>query len=217
MLVFFATSKYGKRAKNTATYHEVEKKEFALENIHVIVCESGNVNIKPDDRDYIKIAYYEMQGETENIARDADAIYRVSNDTLYCHNDGIHASVDIYCQKVSSLIAKNKSEISLRDVNFDRLTAEIDHARLNIRDNGDIKRGAVSISANEAHIDFYGLSVDTLHIQANKSNISLYGQLQIHLVSAKLENETTLSNHYGRGTNKIEIEKDSTSRCNMYN
>jgi hypothetical protein len=218
-VALFLSFKFGKEVNNPYVLKEGAKKEFALENIHVIVCESGNVNVMPDDRDYLKITYYEMGGEGENTAQnqDADAIYRVGNDTLYFHNGGINASVWLYCRNVSSIIAKNESQIYLQGANFDRLSADVDHARLEIHDKVETERGSVSIRADNATINLDNLHVEALHVEANHSRIDLYGQSKIHLFSAKLENETTLQNNRGSGTDRFEVEKDSTSKFENYN
>jgi hypothetical protein len=112
---------------------------------------------------------------------------RISNDTLYVSEKTAANSITINCTQLSSLVVRNNGKTHINNLHLDSL----------------------SILAENAHVWMENSDIGTIHIQANNSNIQLY-LAKINHISAQLENKTILSCY--EDINKLEIEKDSTSK-----
>ena len=178
--------------ENVGRAFESIQKDYPLDSINVIVAEPEVlINIHPFDKNVLVINYLKGEEEPENL-------YRVSNDTLFVleivHSKEMRMRMDIgvYVNHLSSVVAKNKANVSIYDFTSDKL----------------------EIHANQAYVNIQNSSIEEAIIQADNSNVSMFST-NVNFVIAKLENE---SNLYGdsKSISKMDLERDQNSKINFY-
>ena len=178
-------------AKGHGNNSNFTQKEYSLDGISVIVAEQEVYTyIRASDKNSL-IAHY-----PKNEKRPKNA-YRVSNDTLFVmkvvyQNEKMNPAIGVYVSHLSSLVAKDKANIQVRDFTFDKL----------------------EINAEQAHVNFQNSSIEEAIIRANQSEILMYST-KATVVSGKLENNSKLRGD-SKGINKIDLEKDENSQINLY-
>ena len=164
--------------------------EYLLDSINVIVAEQeASINIRSSDKNSLSIDY--PKGEKE-----PDVLFRISNDTLFVPKVGSpnETYVNIHIKSLSSIVVKNKNSIRINSFSSDKLEIDAEQANINISD----------------------ALIDEIVIQAIHSNISIYSTTETASVSAKLERESNLRINSAKNISKVNIEKDESSRCNLY-
>ena len=163
-----------------------EKREYSLEDFSVIVTES-NVFFHSSENN--SLAFFLLPEDHEKVKNS----FRVSNDTLFIFPiAGIeHINLNVYGNRLSAVIAKNNSRVSINRFNSETLSVDVQHATFTL-DNSDIRE---------------------LNVLGDKANIRVYSN-KVESLSAQLKNESSLD--ISRNANKVDIEKDETSRYSFY-
>ena len=165
-----------------------EKKEYSLEDFSVIVTES-NLRVHFNSSENNSLSFY--------FPRDREVSekpFRISNDTLFLYPVAgfeLHHTLWVSGNNLSAVIAKGTDHISIGHFNSEALSVDAQQATFSI-DNSNIRE---------------------LNVFGDKADIRLYSS-KIEFLSARLKNESSLDIH--RNANKVDIEKDETSRYSLY-
>ena len=165
-----------------------EQKECPLEDFSVIVVES-NLRVHFNSSENNSLSFYLPKGQEVS-----EKPFRISNDTLFIYpilGFELHHTLQLSGNRLSTVIAKNNSRVSIRHFNSETLSVDIQQANFSL-DDSDVRK---------------------LNIQGDKAEVWIHST-KIDLLSARLKNESSLNVH--GNVNKIDIEKDETSRYSLY-
>ena len=176
------------RENDPYDYPNSEKKEYSLGDFSVIVVESAiNIEFKSSENNSLSFPFPKDKEMNEKP-------FRMNNDTLVIYpvpGFELHHSLRVSGSKLSTIIAKNSSHIRVDRINSEMFSVDVQQTTFTL-DNSEIRE---------------------LNIQGDRSRIRIYSN-KVDSLSARLKNESFLDIY--KNINKINIEKDETSRYSLY-
>ena len=166
---------------------QFDKKEYSLEDFSTIVVEP-NLHVEFNSSENNSLSFYFPKGQEVN-----EKPFRIINDTLFvCHIADFNSlNLKVSGSELSTIVAKSNSRVRLNHFNSKTLSVDIQQANFTL-DNSEI--GKLNILGNKAEILAYSNKIESL--------------------SARLKNGASLD--IKRNVNKVDIEKDETSRYFLY-
>jgi len=165
-----------------------EKKEYSLEDFSVMVVDP-NLHIEFGPSENNSLSFYLTKDREVS-----EKPFRISNDTLFVYSvAGLERrhSLRVSGNKLSAVVVKNDSHVSINHFNSEALSVDVQQASFSI-DNSDIRE---------------------LNVSGDKAGIRMFSS-KIESISARLKNESSFDIY--RNANKLDIEKDETSRYSLY-
>lgn len=140
------------------------------------------------------------------------APFEVRNDTLFVsavksRKDGEWFIVpEIYCKNVKSLIAKENTNVNLKNYQVDSLSVNLDQSYFHWDYN---KPAYLKINAKKSHLNLNGDYIETINLQFDKTTLYMDSKKATKEISGSLIND---SEFQGNIDGKVSIEADRSSR-----
>ncbi len=201
--LLFIGSKYYKVVDDRADFAIQEKKTAPFS---VVVAEPGAYLVLKNGREFSVSQGYKKDA-VPNFAS-----FVVRNDTLYMY--AVKSKIEgkwfivpeVYCKNVKSIIAKEKTNVSLRNYQVDSLFVNLNKSEL----TGDLNKTVfVSFTSKNSYVRFRGENVQKLELQLDKTELNIDSKKSIETVLGSLKNNSILNCSFD---GKISLEVDKSSR-----
>lgn len=201
--LLFIGSKYYKGIDNKSDFVIQEKKTAAFS---VVVAEQGAFLILKNGSEFSVSQSYKKDA-VPNFAP-----FEVRNDTLFM--SAVKSKIDgkwfvvpeVYCKNVKSIIAKEKSNVSLRNYQVDSLFVNLNKSDL----SGDLNKTVfVSFISKNSYVRFKGENIQKLELQLDKTELNIDSKKSIETVLGNLKNNSILNCSID---GKISLEVDKSSQ-----
>lgn len=193
-------------------YHDMDKKflnsEKKLAPFSVIVAEGGaKFNLKNGNENKISQAY--LEGTVPNID-----FFAVRNDTLFIsseipkngkmkHTDNV---TEIFCLNTKSIVAKENSDIQIKEFQKDTLNITMKKTILNCKLK---KLTYLSVSAIESNITLNCENIKNIDLKMDKTSLDLNSKKNTANISGSLINNSSFD---GKIDGKINLDVDKSSK-----
>jgi len=187
LVLFIAAIGHENKSYGGSYEDVVVQKEYSLEDFSVIVIEP-ETHIEFNSSEKNSLSFFHSKDVEAN-----EKPFRISNDTLFTFQTAAldHRQILVSGNNLSAVIVKKGS--LFRAVRFNSETLSV-----------DLQQAKFTVDESE---------INQLNIQGDKAEIWIH-TTKIDILSARLKNESTLDIY--RNANKIDIEKDETSRYSLY-
>lgn len=202
MTVFCIDSKHHEENK---VFNNFEKKLTAFS---VIVAENGaKFNLKNGNE--CKITQTYIKGTLPNIDS-----FAVRNDTLFVsskipkngmmkHTDNV---TEIFCRNTKSIVAKENSDIQIKEFHKDTLNITMKKAILNCKIN---KLTYLSVNADESNVTINCENIKKIDLKLDETKLDLSSKKNTENISGILINNSSFN---GKIDGKINLEVDKSSK-----
>lgn len=148
------------------------------------------------------------------------ASYEVRNDTMFMHSvkqersnkqeqsqGGYFIIVpEVYCKNVKTIIAKENTNVNLKNYNVDSLLVNLDQSYFHWDYN---KPTYLKINAKNSHLNLNGEYIKTINLQFDKTTLYMDSKKATKEISGSLSND---SEFQGNIDGKVSIDVDNSSR-----
>lgn len=177
----------------------------------VIVAEPGAVLVLKNGNEF-RVSQSYRKGSVPDFAS-----FEVRNDTLFM--SAVQSKIDgkwfivpeVYCKNVKSIIAKEKTNINLKNYQTDSL-----YIKLNKSDFFWTlkKTNFVSINAKDSYLHLYEGNIHKMNVDLDKTGLWLESENKTREISGRLTNKSQVN---GSVNGKISLDVDQSSKLHIYN
>ena len=206
--LLFIGSKYYRGVDNKADF-AIQKKKTAP--FSVIVAETGAYLVLKNGREFSISQSYKKETKPDF------APFVVRNDTLFISAvkskmEGKWFTVpEVYCKNVTSIIAKEKTNVSLRNYQVDSLSINLDKSDF----FWDFNTPAfVNIEAKNSYLRFDGDNIQKINLQFDKTTLYMDSKKATKEISGSLINDSDFN---GKIDGKVSLKVDKSSRMYFRN
>jgi len=202
-------SKYCKSIddKSSLTVKETKTTSFS-----VVVAEPGAYLVLKNGREFSVSQAYKKE-EAPDLAP-----FVVRNDTLFV--SAVKSRIkgrwfvvpEIYCKKVKSIIAKENTNVNLKNYQVDSLSISLNKSDFSWDFN---KPAFVNIEAENSNLHFDGDNIEKINLQFDKTKLYLNSQKGAKMLSGSLANDSYIDGIIIDG--KINLGIDNSSRMYFRN
>lgn len=201
--LLFIGSKYYKRIDDKSNLTVKEKKTAPFS---VVVAEPGAYLVLKNGREFSV-----SQGYKKDVTPDF-ASFVVRNDTLYMY--AVKTKIDskwfvvpeVYCKNVKSIIAKEKTNVSLRNYQVDSLSVDLNKSDFFWDFN---KPDYVNIESKNSYLRLNGDNIEKMNLQLDKTKLYLNSQKGAKMLSGSLTNDSYIDGVIVDGTINLDIDNSS--------
>ncbi|MFC3333930.1 hypothetical protein [Flavobacterium palustre] len=207
--LLFIGSKYYKGIDNKADFAIQEKKTAPFS---VVVAEPGAYLVLKNGKEFSVSQAYKKE-EAPDLAP-----FEVRNDTLFVsvvksRKDGEWFVIpEVYCKNVKSILAKEKTNVTLRNYQVDSLSISLNKSDFFWDFN---KPAFVNIEAKNSNLHFDGDNIEKINLQFDKTKLYLNSQKGAKMLSGSLANDSYIDGVIVDG--KINLGIDNSSRMYFRN
>lgn len=177
----------------------------------VIVAEPGSYLVLKNSKEFSVSQSYK-----KDIVPDF-APFEVRNDTLYM--SAVESRVEgkwfvvpeVYCKNVKSIIAKEKSNVNLKNYQIDSLSVNLDKSYFHWDYN---KPAYLKINAKNSQLNLNGDYIEKINLQFDKTTLYIESKKATKEISGSLIND---SEFQGNIDGKLSIDVDKSSRMYFRN
>jgi hypothetical protein len=191
-----------------------------LDHFSVVVAEPGSTVFLETTRLASPYDYFSYKISDGNINNHAPigSSFGVRNDTLFVFASSRgkeHEGDSFYCTGIKSVLAKEKSEVQLWNLQVDTLHVRLRHAKL--RGNygmSDKESKILILHADSSKIDLSNTEYEKINVQLNRSCMQLTSTPTLNcVITGNLKNLSSLA-IIGRVNPAVSVEVDKTSYYN---
>ena len=201
--LLFIGSKYYKRIDDKSNLTVKEKKTAPFS---VVVAEPGAYLVLKNGREFSV-----SQGYKKDVTPDF-ASFVVRNDTLYMY--AVKTKIaskwfvvpEVYCKNVKSIIAKEKTNVSLRNYQVDSLSVDLNKSDFFWDFN---KPDYVNIESKNSYLRLNGDNIEKMNLQLDKTKLYLNSQKGAKMLSGSLTNDSYIDGVIVDGTINLDIDNSS--------
>ena len=201
--LLFIGSKYYRGVDNKADFAIQEKKTAPFS---VIVAEPGAYLVLKNGREFRVSQSYKKETKPDF------APFVVRNDTLFISAvkskmEGKWFTVpEVYCKNVKAIIAKEKTNVSLRNYQVDSLSINLDKSDF----FWDFNTPAfVNIEAKNSYLHFNGDNIEKINLQLDKTQCYLNSNKGAKELSGSLMNDSYIDGVMVEGMINLKVDKSS--------
>lgn len=201
--LLFIGSKYYKGVDYKADFAIQEKKTAPFS---VVVAEPGAYLVLKNGREFSVSQSYKKE------AKPNFAPFEVRKDTLFVsavksRKDGEWFVIpEVYCKNVKSIIAKEKTNVSLRNYQVDSLSINLNSSDFFWDFN---KPAYVNVESKNSYLRLNGDNIEKMNLQLDKTKLYLNSQKGAKMLSGSLTNDSYIDGVIVDGTINIDIDNSS--------
>lgn len=206
--LLYIGSKYYNGINHKADFAIQEKKTAPFS---VLVAEPGAYLVMKNGKEF-SISQSYKKDRTPNFAP-----FEVRNDTLFVstvksRKDGEWFIVpEVYCKNVKSIIAKEQTNVSLKNYQADSLFVNLNKSNL----SGDLNKTVfVSFTSKDSYVRFKGENIQKLKLQLDKTELNIDSKKSIDTILGSLKNKSMLNCSID---GKLSLQIDKSSRLFFLN
>lgn len=201
--LLFIGSKYYNGIDNKADFAIQEKKTAPFS---VIVAEPGTYLVLQNGKEFSISQSYKKETKPDF------APFVVRNDTLFI--SAVKSKIqgkwftipEVYCKNVKSIVAKEKTNVSLRNYQVDSLSINLDKSDFSWDFN---KPAFVNIEAKNSNLHFDGDNIEKMNLKLDKTKFYLNSQKGAKMLSGSLANDSYIDGVIVDGKINLQIDKSS--------